>query len=84
MNILVGRNGLRTQFEFNSIDTLFKKKNELSWNNVTGLCLDNPNSNIGARNWIRQRAIEKKENIFACGFPCHILRNNTSKANSEI
>ena len=50
MNMLVGRNGLRTQFEFNSIDTLFKKKNELSWNNVTGLCLDNPNSNIGARN----------------------------------
>ena len=26
MNMLVGRNGLRTQSEFNSIDTLLKKK----------------------------------------------------------
>ena len=83
MNMLVVGNGLRTQFEFNSIDTLFKKY-ELSWNNVTGLCLDNPSSNIGSRNLIRQRAIEMKENIFVSSFLCHILRNNTSKANSEI
>ena len=62
MNMLVSRSASTTEFEFNSIHTLFKKF-ELSWNNATGLGLDNTNSNIYAKNSIKQRAIEKN-NIF--------------------
>ena len=81
--MLVGRNASTAQFEFNSIDALFSKS-ELGWNIVTGLGLDNTDPNIGARNSIKQRAIEKNENIFVSGCPCHILHNTTPKANSEF
>ena len=54
------------------------------FNNVTGLGLSNTNSDIGARNSIKQRAIEKNRNVFASGCPWHILHNTASKANSEF
>ena len=51
---------------------------------LQSLGLDNTNSNIGARNSIKQRAIEKNENIFVSGCPSHILHDAASKANSEF
>ena len=83
MNMLVGRDASTARAEFDSVNTLFEKFG-LSWHNVTGLGLDNTNSNIGARNSIKQRALEKNTNIFINGCPCHILHNAASKANSEF
>ena len=80
MDMLVGKNVSRAQFEFYSIDTLFSKKN-LSWNIVKGFGLYNTSTNIGAKNLIKQRAIEKNENI--C-YPCHILHNTSSVVNLEF
>lgn len=68
MNMLVGRHASTKQLKFNSTGTLFNKF-ELIWNNVTDLGLSNTNSNIGARNSIKQRAIEKNGNVFASGCP---------------
>ena len=48
MNMLLGRNKSIAQFERNSTNTLFNKF-ELSWNNGTGLDLDNNNSNLDVR-----------------------------------
>ena len=83
MDMLVERNALTAQFEFNSMDTLLNKF-ELRWNNVTGLGSGNTNSNIDASNSIKQRVIEKNENIFSSGYSYHILHNAASKANSKI
>ena len=83
MNILVGREASTAQFEFNSIDKLFQTF-ELSWNLVTGLGVDNTNSNVGAHNSIKQKAFLKNPNIFVSGCPCHILHNSASKAGREF
>ena len=48
MNMLLGRNKSIAQFERNSTNTLFNIF-ELSWNNGTGLDLDNNNSNLDVR-----------------------------------
>lgn len=80
MDMLVRKNVSKAQFEFYSIDKLFSKK-DLSWNNLKGFGLYNTNTNIGARNLIKQRAIENNENI-CC--PCHILHNATSVVSLEF
>ena len=83
MNMLVGREASTAQFEFNSIDKLFQTF-ELSWNLVTGLGVDNTNSNVGAHNSIKQKALLKNPNIFVSGCPCHILHNSAWKAGREF
>ena len=86
MNMLVGRNAPTAAFEFNSIDELFTRF-ELSWKNVTGLGVDNTNSNIGAHNSLKQKSLLKNKHIFVSGCPCLILHNRASKASrvfSEI
>ena len=74
MNMLVGRNASTAAFEFNSIDELFTRF-ELSWKNVTGLGVDNTNSNISAHNSSKQKGLLKNKHIFVSGCPCHILHN---------
>ena len=83
MNKLVGRNASTTAFEFNSIDELFTRF-ELSWKNVTGLGVDNTNSNIGAHNSLKQKGLLKNKHIFVSGCPCHILHNAASKASTAF
>ena len=61
MNKLVGREASTAQFEFNSIDKLFQTF-ELSQNLVTGLGVDNTNSNTGTHNSIKQKALLKNPN----------------------
>ena len=77
MNMLVGRNASTNAFEFNSIDELFTRF-ELSWKNVTGLGVDNTNSNIGAHNLLKQKGLLKNKHIYVSGCPYHILHNAAS------
>ena len=83
MNMLVGRGASTAQFEFDSVDHLLESKG-ISWNQVTGLGVDNTNSNIGAHNPIKQKALLRYPNIFVSGCPCHILHNAASRASSEF
>ena len=46
MNTLVGRNASCAEIEFQSVDQLFQKHG-INWDNVTGVGVDNTNSNIG-------------------------------------
>ena len=54
MNMPLGPNASMAAFEFNSIEELFTRF-ELSWKNVTGLGVDNTNSNISAHNLLKQK-----------------------------
>ena len=83
MNMLVGREASTAQFEFDSIDELFTK-HELKWENVTGLGVDNTNSNIGPHNSIKQKALLKNKHIYVSGCPCHILHNAASAASTAF
>ena len=74
MNMLTDHNASTTTFEFNCIDELFTRF-ELSWKNVTGLGVDNTNSNIGGHNLLKQKSLLMNKHIFVSGCPCHILHN---------
>ena len=64
---------------FTSIENQLRK-NELSWDMVTSIGLDNTNANIGNHNTIKSRALERNPEIVISGCPCHILHNAASKA----
>ena len=81
MNMLLDPDASTAQFEFNSIDGLFERYC-LDWELITGLGLDNTNSNIDVHNSIKQKALLKNPSIFVSGCPCHILHNAVSKANT--
>ena len=83
MNMLVGRTASTAQFEFDSVNQVLEKYG-LDWNSVTGLGLDNTNSNIGKHNSIKQKALLKNPHLHVNGCPCHILHNAASKASSDF
>ena len=63
---------------------LINSRFELSWKNVTGLGVDNTNSNISAHNSLKQKGLLKNKYIFLSGCPCHILHNAASKASTTF
>ena len=68
MNMLLGPDASIAQFEFNSIDGLFERHG-LDWELVTGLDLDNTNSNIGVHNSIKQKSLLKKSQYLCFWVP---------------
>ena len=66
---------------FSSVDTIFVKHG-ISWDFVAALGVDNTNANIGERNSLKSRALEKNHNIFITGCLCHILYNAACKYGS--
>ena len=79
MNMLEGRDGSTAEHMFTSIENQLRK-NELSWDMVTSIGLDNTNANIGDHNSIKSRALERNPEIVISGCSCHILHNAASKA----
>ena len=59
MNMLEGRDANTAEFMFSSIDQQLTS-NDLSWDIVSALGLDNTNGNIGDHNSIKSRLLEKK------------------------
>ena len=83
MNVLVCRNASTAALEFNSIDKL-STRFELSWKNVTGLGVDNTNSDIGAHNSLKQKGLLNNKHVFVSDCPCHVLHKAASKASTEF
>ena len=79
MNMLEGRDASTAEHMFTSIENQLRK-NELSWDMVTSIGLDNTNTNIGDHNSIKSCALERNPEIVIFGCPCHILHNAASKA----
>ena len=79
MNMLEGRDASTAEHMFTSIENQLRK-NELSWDMVTSIGLDNTNANIGDHNSIKSRALERNPEIVISGYPCHVLHNPDSKA----
>ena len=77
--MLEGRDASTVEHMFTSIENQLRK-NELSWDMVTSIGLDNTNANIGDHNSIKSRALERNPEIVISGCPCHILHNAASKA----
>jgi hypothetical protein len=53
---------------------------DISWNNCVGLGVDNTSVNMGCRNSIKTRVLEKNPAIYIMGCPCHIVHNTALKA----
>ncbi|CAB4030187.1 methyltransferase 15 [Paramuricea clavata] len=48
---------------------------DVSWNNCVGLGVDNTSVNMGCRNSIKTRVLEKNPAIYIMGCPCHTIRH---------
>ena len=79
MNMLEGRDASAAEFMFSSINQQLPS-NDLSWDMVSALGLDNTNTNIGDHNFIKSIALKKNQEIVISGCPCHILHNASVKA----
>ena len=83
MNLMEGRDASTTADMFSSVYKLFIKHG-ISWDFVTALGVDNTNANIGEHNSLKSRALEKNNNTFIVGCPCHILDNAACKSGSTF
>ena len=79
INYMKGWDASTAQALFQSVDGILAK-NGVQWNNCTLLGLDNTNTNIGNRNSIKTKALEKNPTIKISGCPCHVLHNAAMKA----
>ena len=79
MNMLQGRDASTAEHMFTSIENQLQTNN-LSWDMVMEIGLDNTNASIGDHNLIKSQAVERNPEIVISGCPCHILHNTASKA----
>ena len=56
---------------FNAINDAFKK-DDLNWDNVVSVGLDNTNTNMGIRNSLKTRILSEKVQTFIAGCNCHL------------
>ena len=78
MNLVSGRDSGTGEVMFDSIDAQFTKHG-VSWENVSGLGVDNTNANIGNSNSLKARVLRKNAKVVIIGCPCHILHNAAGK-----
>ena len=83
INYMKGRDASPAQALFQSADDILAK-NGVQWNNCTSLGLDNTNTNIGNRNSIKTKALDKNPTIKISGCPCHVLYNAVMKASAAF
>ena len=83
INYMKGRDASPAQALFQSADDILAK-NGVQWNNCTSLGLDNTNTNIGNRNSIKTKALDKNPTIKISGCPCHVLYNAAMKASAAF
>ena len=62
----------------------FLAKNDVQWNNCTSLGLDNTDANIGNRNSIKTKDLEKNPTIKISGYPCYVIHNAATKASTAF
>lgn len=53
---------------------------QVLWENCVGISLDNTSVNMGCRNSVKVRVLQKNPAIYINGCPCHIVHNTAEKA----
>lgn len=61
-----------------------KMENSLSKHNCVSIGVDNTSVNMGSRNSIKTRIVQKNPAVYVMGCPCHILHNTAGKAASAF
>ena len=79
LHITIGINSGTAQSIFEKIDEVFTS-NALPWTHCVGVGVDNTSVNLGIRNSIRTRVLEKNPAIYIMGCPCHTVHNTALKA----
>lgn len=71
----------QAQTLFSNIDSKLSELLDLSnpWGMCTALGLDNTSVNIGVRNSIKSRVLQRNKAIYVNGCPCHIIHNAAQK-----
>ena len=52
----------------------------IGWESCVGMGLDNTSVNMGCRNSIKTRVLQKNSSMYMMGCPCHIIHNTAEKA----
>ena len=68
---------------FNKIDEVVMSCN-ISWSNCVGFGVDNTSVNVGIRNSIYTRVIQKNPACYFMGCPCHLMHNVACRASSAF
>ena len=68
---------------FNKIDEVVTSHN-IPWGNCVGFGVDNTSVNVGIRNSIYTRVIQKNPACYFMGCPCHLVHNVACKASSTF
>jgi len=66
---------------FNAIDSAFVK-DDLSWKHCVSVGLDNTNVNMGNRNSVKSRVLQKNPSCFNAGCNCHLAHIAAKKGGS--
>ena len=74
-----GEDAGRAKSIFDKINDTLSELN-IPWNHCTSFGVDNTNTNIGAKNSLKSRTLEKNPAIYFVGCPCHIIHNAAQKA----
>ena len=64
---------------FNNIDSILRE-NKADWENCVAVGLESTAANVGKKNSILTRVLEKNKKISINGCPSHIIHNTASKA----
>ena len=83
LHITIGINSGTAQSIFEKIDEVFTS-NALPWTHCVGVGVDNTSVNLGIRNSIRTRVLEKNPAVYIMGCPCHIVHNTALKASQRF
>jgi len=68
---------------FEKMNQVFET-NGIPWENCIAASVDNTSVNIGRRNSILTRVVDKSPDVFFLGCPCHIVHNICVKASEKF
>ena len=71
MCVTTGANSEKAENLFSAIDSTVKN-NGVNWDNLVIIGLDNTNSNMGIRNFIKSRILKKNTHVSVAGCSCHL------------
>ena len=71
MCVTTGEHSGKAENIFSAIDSTMTNDG-VDWNNLVSIGLDNTNSNMGIRNSIKSRILQKNSDVFVAGCSCHL------------
>ena len=77
--IFAGQQSATAESIFTKMDNVMRD-NHIPWTNCVGSAVDNTSVNLGRRNSIMTRVLQKNPKVYFMGCPCHIVHNTAMKA----